>query len=101
MRRTDRLFDIIQVFRDGKLHTGEQIADRMEVYLRTIYRDIETWAGAGVPIVGERGVGYIMSDPVFLPPLNITQNELEVLELGLALVAASFEHKMRPVGSGA
>lgn len=90
MRRTDRLFDIIQVFRDGKLHKGEEIAGRMEVSLRTIYRDIETLVGAGVPISGERGVGYIMTDPVFLPPLNITQGELEVLELGLALVNASF-----------
>ena len=56
MRRTDRLFDIIQVFRDGKLHRGEEIACRMEVSLRTIYRDIETLVGAGVPICSERGV---------------------------------------------
>ena len=90
MRRTDRLFDIIQVFRDGKLHKGEELAVRMEVSLRTIYRDIETLIGAGVPITGERGVGYLMTEPVFLPPLNLTQGELEVLELGLALVGASF-----------
>jgi len=86
MRRTERLFDIIQVFRDGKLHRGEELAERMEVSLRTIYRDIETLVASGVPITGERGVGYLMTGPVFLPPLNITQGELEVLELGLALV---------------
>ena len=90
MRRTDRLFDIIQVFRDGKLHKGEDLAQRMEVSLRTIYRDIDTLVASGVPITGERGVGYLMQGPVFLPPLNITQGELEVLELGLALVQASF-----------
>lgn len=95
MRRTDRLFDIIQIFRDGKLHRGEEIACRMEVSLRTIYRDIETLVGAGVPICGERGVGYRMTDPVFLPPLNITHGELEVLELGLALVNASFGAVMK------
>ena len=90
MRRTDRLFDIIQVFRDGKLHKGEELAQRMEVSLRTIYRDIDTLVASGVPITGERGVGYLIQGPVFLPPLNITQGELEVLELGLALVQASF-----------
>ncbi|MDV4168238.1 YafY family protein [Rhodovulum sp. FJ3] len=90
MRRTDRLFDILQVFRDGKLHKGEELAQRMEVSLRTIYRDIDTLVASGVPITGERGVGYLMQGPVFLPPLNITQGELEVLELGLALVQASF-----------
>ena len=90
MRRTDRLFDIIQVFRDGKLHKGEELAACMDVSLRTIYRDIETLIGAGVPITGERGVGYLMTEPVFLPPLNLTQGEIEVLELGLALVRTSF-----------
>ena len=59
MRRTDRLFDIIQVFRDGKLHKGEELAERMEVSLRTIYRDIDTLAASGVPITGERGVGHL------------------------------------------
>jgi predicted DNA-binding transcriptional regulator YafY len=92
MRRTDRLFDIIQIFRDGKLHKGEEIAERTEVSLRTIYRDIETLIAAGVPISGERGVGYLMTEPVFLPPLNLTPSELEVLELGLALVEANFGH---------
>ncbi|TCD16527.1 helix-turn-helix transcriptional regulator [Oricola cellulosilytica] len=90
MRRTDRLFNIIQLFRDGRLHKGADIAERMEVSLRTIYRDIETLIGSGVPITGERGVGYMMTEPVFLPPLNLTPGELEVLELGIALVQSSF-----------
>lgn len=95
MRRTDRLFDIIQVFRDGKLHKGDELAERMEVSLRTIYRDIETLVGSGVPITGERGVGYLMTDPVFLPPLNLTPGELEVMELGIALVRASFRKVLK------
>ena len=90
MRRTDRLFNIIQLFRDGRLHKGADIAERMEVSLRTIYRDIETLIGSGVPITGERGVGYMMTEPVFLPPLNLTPGELEVLELGMALVQSNF-----------
>jgi hypothetical protein len=36
---------------------------------------IETLVGAGVPICGEREVGQLMTDPVFLRPLNITQGE--------------------------
>lgn len=90
MRRTDRLFNIIQLFRDGRLHKGAAIAERMEVSLRTVYRDVETLIGSGVPITGERGVGYMMTEPVFLPPLNLTPGELEVLELGIALVQSSF-----------
>ena len=90
MRRTDRLFELIQIFRDGRLKLGRDLAEQLGVSLRTLYRDIDTLVASGVPITGERGVGYLMQGPVFLPPLNITQGELEVLELGLALVQASF-----------
>lgn len=98
MRRTDRLFNIIQLFRDGRLHKGADIAERMEVSLRTVYRDVETLIGSGVPITGERGVGYIMTEPVFLPPLNLTPGELEVLELGIALVQSSFGQSLSDHG---
>lgn len=48
MRRTDRLFDIIQILRDGKLHRAQDIADRLEVSVRTIYRDMDTLVASGV-----------------------------------------------------
>ena len=51
MRRTDRLFDIIQILRDGKLHRAQDIADRLEVSVRTIYRDMDTLIASGVPIL--------------------------------------------------
>ncbi len=30
MRRTDRLFELIQILRDGRLHTARDMADRLE-----------------------------------------------------------------------
>ncbi|OUS07441.1 transcriptional regulator [Rhodobacterales bacterium 52_120_T64] len=86
MRRTDRLFEIIQMFRGGRLILGRDIAERLEVSLRTIYRDIETLVASGVPIEGERGVGYILREPIFLPPLTLTTTELEALHLGMEVV---------------
>ncbi len=89
MRRTDRLFEIIQLFRGGQLLLGRDIAERLEVSLRTIYRDIDTLVASGVPIEGERGVGYIMREPVFLPPLTLNNVELEALHLGVKIVQSS------------
>lgn len=86
MRRTDRLFEIMQLFRGGRLLLGRDIANKLEVSLRTIYRDIETLIGSGVPIEGERGVGYILREPIFLPPLTLTTSELEALHLGMQIV---------------
>ena len=87
MRRTDRLFDIIQILRDGKLHRAQDIADRLEVSVRTIYRDMDTLVASGVPVEGERGVGYMAREAITLPPLTLTPAELEALNLGMAIVA--------------
>lgn len=87
MRRTDRLFEIIGILRDGKLHRAEDIAAAVGVSVRTIYRDMDTLVASGVPIQGERGVGYKTSGVITLPPLTLTPAEFEVLNLGLAIAA--------------
>jgi predicted DNA-binding transcriptional regulator YafY len=87
MRRTDRLFDLVTALQDGRLHRAQDLAERLEVSVRTIYRDMETLQASGIPVEGERGVGYMLTAPVTLPPLNLTLMELEALELGMAVVA--------------
>ena len=95
MRRTDRLFDIIQILRDGKLHRAMDIADRLEVSVRTIYRDMDTLAASGVPVEGERGVGYMVREAITLPPLTLTSEELEALNLGMAIVAEAADDDLK------
>ncbi|MBM7067874.1 YafY family protein [Actibacterium sp. 188UL27-1] len=86
MRRTDRLFALIQILRDGRLHKAQDMAATLEVSQRTIYRDMDTLVASGVPVQGERGVGYMITAQITLPPLNLTAEELEVLHLGIAVV---------------
>jgi predicted DNA-binding transcriptional regulator YafY len=86
MRRTDRLFELIQILRDGRLHTARDMAARLEVSTRTLWRDMGTLIASGLPVEGERGVGYILREPVTLPPLMLTPDEVQALTLGLALV---------------
>ena len=87
MRRSNRLFDLIQILRDGKLHTAQEMAERLGVTVRTIYRDMETLQLSGVPVEGERGVGYKATGAITLPSLSLTPAELEALNLGIAIVA--------------
>ncbi|WP_299612176.1 YafY family protein [uncultured Tateyamaria sp.] len=95
MRRTDRLFDIIQILRDGKLHKAQDIADICEVSVRTIYRDMDTLVASGVPVQGERGVGYMITEAISLPPLTLTTEELEALNLGMAIVAEAADDTLK------
>ncbi len=87
MRRTDRLFELIQIIRDGRVHRAADLARRLEVSERTIYRDIETLFASGIDLEGERGVGYMLRSPVTLPPLSFNAQELEALRLAEVLVA--------------
>lgn len=87
MRRTDRLFDLIQILRDGRLHTARAMAETLEVSVRTIWRDMATLVASGLPVEGERGVGYALREPITLPPLTLTPDEVQALTLGLQLVA--------------
>ena len=89
MRRADRLMQLVQILRDGTLHRAGDLARATNVSLRTIYRDMETLAASGVPIEGERGIGYRVTAAITLPPLNLTMTEMEALHIGLSAVAHS------------
>ncbi len=88
MRRADRLFQIVQHLRGGRLVTARQLSERLEVSERTIYRDIADLQSTGVPIDGEAGVGYIMRQGFELPPLMFTRDEIVALVAGARLIRA-------------
>lgn len=89
MRRSERLFDLVQLLRDGKLHRARDLAARLGVSTRTIWRDMDALAASGLPIVGARGVGYQFRDPTVLPPMTLTRDEFEALRLGVTLAAGA------------
>ncbi len=88
MRRADRLFQIVQYLRGGRLLTAATLAERLEVSERTIYRDIADLIGSGVPIEGEAGVGYLMRSGYDLPPLMFNRDEIVALVAGARMLRA-------------
>ncbi|MCL2657904.1 MAG: YafY family transcriptional regulator [Betaproteobacteria bacterium] len=88
MRRAERLFQITQILRGRRLTTAAQLAERLQVSERTIYRDIAGLAASGVPVEGEAGVGYRLRAGFDLPALMFTPDELAALLLGVRIVGA-------------
>ncbi len=86
MRRADRLFQIVQYLRGGRLTTATRPAERLEVSDRTIYRDIADLQSTGVPIEGAAGVGYVLRSGYDLPPLMFTRDEIVALVAGTRMV---------------
>lgn len=93
--RKDRLIQLIAILRNGALHRAEDLATATGVTPRTLYRDMETLIKNGVPVKGERGVGYQMTQAVTLPPLNMSMQELEVLHLGVAVMTEASDPDLR------
>jgi predicted DNA-binding transcriptional regulator YafY len=85
MRRADRLFAIVQLVRSRRLSTAAFLAGRLQVSLRTVYRDVADLQHQGVPIEGEAGVGYRMRAGFDLPPLMFTAGEAQALVAAVRL----------------
>lgn len=87
MRRADRLFDIIQALRAApRPLTAAALAERLEVTVRTVYRDIATLQARRVPIEGAPGIGYVLRRGFDLPPLMFTSDEIDAIAVGARLV---------------
>jgi len=87
MRRADRLFDIIQALRTAAHPvTAATLAERLEVTVRTIDRDIAALQGSRVPIEGAPGLGYVLRRGFDLPPLMFTSEEADAIAIGVRLL---------------
>src|SRR5271169_1825979 len=87
MSRSTRLLRLLQAMRGRRQPvTAARLAEELEVSERTIYRDVADLMAQGAPISGEAGVGYVLRPGLFLPPLMLTEDEIEAVLLGLRYV---------------
>ncbi|MCA0402725.1 MAG: YafY family transcriptional regulator [Proteobacteria bacterium] len=100
MSRTERLFDLIQILRRHRYPiSGKQLAEKLEISLRTLYRDIATLQAQGASIEGEPGVGYLLRPGFMLPPLMFSEEEIEALVLGSRWVSRKADKKLSQAAS--
>ncbi len=93
MMQMNRLFEIVYILLNKKMVTAKELAEKFEVSIRTIYRDIDMLSSAGIPIYASQGKGggislledYILNKSVLseeeqneilfaLQSLTLTQN---------------------------
>lgn len=89
MNKTSRLLRLMQVLRGRQRPvTAQQLAERLSVSVRTVYRDIQALVDLGAAIDGSAGVGYLLRSGFFLPSLMFSDDEIEALVLGARWVEA-------------
>lgn len=75
LNKFDRIIAILIQLQSKKIVRAQDLSDRFNVSLRTIYRDIRTLEASGVPIYSEAGIGYSLMDGYRLPPIMFTREE--------------------------
>lgn len=94
MNRIDRVSAILIQLQSRRVVKASDIAERFGISLRTVYRDVKTLEEAGIPIIGEAGVGYSIMDGYRLPPVMFTREEATAF-----LTAEKFVEKMTDVST--
>lgn len=77
--RLARLTAIITQLQSKQIVTARDIAEKHQVSIRTVYRDIRTLESSGIPIISEEGKGYSIMEGYKLPPVMFTEEETQAL----------------------
>lgn len=77
--RIARLTQILTQLQAKRLLTARDLADKHNVSVRTIYRDIRTLENSGIPIITEEGKGYRLLEGYQLPPVMFSEEEANAL----------------------
>lgn len=90
-----RVLTVLEVLQARDFVSGAELAQRLEVDLRTVQRYIVRLKDLSIPVESSRGVGgaYRLKPGFRLPPLLLTNEEAFALSLGL--------HSLRQVGLSA
>ena len=84
--RTLKLLSLLQTHR---YWPGTELAERLEVSVRTLRRDVDRLRELGYPVEAQRGVegGYQLAAGAALPPLVVDDEEAVALVVGLQAAA--------------
>lgn len=79
--RTNRIIEMIYLLLNNRQQKAQDIADHFNVSTKTIYRDVETLAQAGIPISMQQGIGggVVLSENYVINKTKLTVSEEAVL----------------------
>ncbi len=93
MNRIDRLAAIMIQLQSRPLIKAQDIADKFSISLRTVYRDVHALEEAGVPVIGEAGIGYRLMEGYKLPPVMFNPDEVSAMLTASKLMQSMSDEK--------
>lgn len=101
IKRVSRLTAIVTQLQTKRIITATQLADKYNVSIRTIYRDIKALEQAGIPVVTEEGKGYSLVEGYRILPVMFTENEANALVTAEQLLLKSKDSSLNKEFSSA
>lgn len=95
MNRMDRLLGILTQLQSKKFVPAEKIAEKYNISIRTVYRDIKALTELGIPVSFEASRGYFIVQGYFLPPVSFSTEEANALLLIEVLVEGFTDRSIR------
>jgi predicted DNA-binding transcriptional regulator YafY/predicted transcriptional regulator YdeE len=93
--RLSRLIQIICILQTKRLITASEIAEKFDISIRTVYRDIKTIEQAGIPVYNIEGKGYSLIEGYNLPPINFSEEEAIALLLSNKLIEKNKDYSLQ------
>lgn len=93
-KKFDRILNIYVQLQSRNWITAQQFANRYEVSVRTIYRDMKALENAGVPVYNEPGKGFALVDGYRIPPTIFTKEEAMSFAIAEKLVGKFADKKL-------
>lgn len=95
MNRVDRLFGILTLLQSRKYVPAEKIAEKFDISVRTVYRDIKAICEQGIPVSFETHKGYFIVQGYFLPPVSFSTDEANAFLLMERLITGFADKSIR------
>lgn len=107
MAQLSRLISILTLLKSKRILTANELSQKFDVSVRTIYRDIRKLEASGVPVITIEGRGYSLMDGYSVAPVQFTEKQANALITAQHLVnqtndssfAADFEEAMIKIKS--
>src|ERR1700716_385324 len=85
MSTSARMLRLLSLLQTHRYWPGAELAERLEISVRSLRRDIDRLRELGYPVAAQRGIdgGYQLAAGAALPPLLLDDEEAVALAIGL------------------
>ena len=94
MNHLSRLLSILTILKSKRIVTGNELAQKFDVSLRTIYRDIRKLEDSGVPVITIEGKGYSILDGYTVAPVMFEEKEVNAIVTAEKLIAKTNDESL-------